>query len=74
MLYNYCNYKNISLPTTTAANFVDAGDISNWAKTAVQAMANVEILRGMGNNSFVPQGNATCTEVAQMFMNFMNTI
>ena len=74
MLHNYCLLKNVTLPTTTTAHFSDAAAISDWAKSAVQAMANAGILKGMGDHTFVPRGNATRAEVAQMFMNFLEAM
>ena len=42
--------------TTT---FADNDKISNWAMNAVAFMTSKEILNGVGNNQFAPQGNAS---------------
>lgn len=73
MLKNYCAYyKEIDLPATRPAlSFSDNGEISSWAREAVEMMYRGEVLSGKGSNRFGPKENATRAEVAQMFKNFM---
>jgi len=72
ILYRYINYADIELDLTRLnSTFADSGNISTWAKNAVNYMYAAEIINGKGNNTFEPQGNATRAEVAQLFMNFI---
>jgi len=44
----------------TYRDFEDASQVSSWAKTAVDKMANEhDIIAGVGGNMFLPKGNAT---------------
>ena len=47
------------IPEVAATTFADNDKISNWAMDAVAFMASKEILNGVGNNQFAPQGNAS---------------
>jgi len=72
MLYNYCIAMDIEFTVVRGSgSFADAGNISDWAAKAVDAMYKAGILNGKGNNAFDPKGTATRAEVAQLFMNFM---
>ncbi|HHX14355.1 MAG TPA: hypothetical protein GX726_05320 [Clostridiales bacterium] len=67
MIYRYTAYKQISLPKITAAiNFTDQGSIGDYAKAAVGAMQQANIINGYGDGSFRPQGLATRAEIAKM--------
>ena len=46
--------------------FTDAADIMDYAKEAVDQMASAGIINGMGDNMFVPQGNATRAQAAKV--------
>lgn len=47
-----------TIPAGTTT-FADNDKISNWAMDAVAFMTSKEILNGVGNNQFAPQGNAS---------------
>ncbi len=46
--------------------FSDAADIMDYAKEAVDQMTSAGIINGMGDNMFVPQGNATRAQAAKV--------
>lgn len=73
ILFNYCTYKGIKLPTPKDAAYTDANSVSAWAAEAVQAMYKAGILTGKSTGVFDPQGTATRAEVAQMMMSFVET-
>ena len=45
--------------------FADAGKVSGWAKPALTAMVEREIINGM-NGNLLPQGSVTRAQVAKM--------
>ncbi|MDL2274036.1 S-layer homology domain-containing protein [Oscillospiraceae bacterium OttesenSCG-928-G22] len=74
ILYRYCAYKEIELPSTRTGDFADSTAIGTWAVEAVNAMYEAEVLNGKGSNTFDPKGTATRAEIAQMMKNFMETV
>lgn len=52
--------------------FSDASQISDWAKDAVGIAVELQILNGLGNNMFDPQGTADRQAVAKAASNFLN--
>lgn len=73
ILYNYMRYMGFDLveKTTDDHSFVDEGDISGYAKEAVNAMYRAGIIYGKGGNRFDPKGTATRVEVAAMLERFV---
>ena len=51
--------------------FADSPDISDYAKTAVEALAADGIINGVGDNRFEPHKNATRAEAAVMINNVL---
>ena len=47
------------IPKVEATTFADNGDVASWAMDAVAFMSGKEIVNGVGNNKFDPQGNAS---------------
>jgi len=75
LLYNYAVTYGKTLPVKSEkAPFTDDSSISAAAKTAVYALSQAGVINGMGNGTFAPQGTATRAQVAQIFMNFANTV
>ena len=74
MLYNYSSAYNYELPSTSGSSFTDDVSISSYAVDAVYALRNASVISGMGDGSFSPQGTAARVQVAQIFLNFNNTI
>lgn len=66
MLMRTVNAAGITLPNVSAVQFSDSGQISSWAKDAVDAMARANIIKGAGNNCFEPQGTATVEQAIIM--------
>ena len=47
------------IPAVEATSFGDDGDISGWARNAVDFMNGKEIVTGIGDNNFGPKGGAS---------------
>ena len=71
MLYNFARLKGLEVTEEGKTNFVDDVSISNWARSAVSAMAKEGIIGGRDDGSFDPGGIATRAEAAVMIVNFM---
>ncbi|MDF2987553.1 MAG: FMN-binding domain protein, partial [Eubacterium sp.] len=71
MLYNFAKAKGLKMSEKGSVSFGDQASISDWAKTAVTAMANEGIIGGRDDGSFDPLGKATRAEAAVMIVNFM---
>lgn len=76
MLYRYVQYKGYDTTQsgTGVQTFTDYGDISDWALEGVTWAVNAGLLGGKGNGILDPTGYATRAEVAQILMNFCETI
>lgn len=64
-------YKAYGTPTKTrdGANFADGESISEYAREAVNALYEAEIISGMGDNRFEPFGTATRAQGAVVIYN-----
>ena len=51
-----------NIPEVAATTFADNDKVSGWARNAVAFMADKGIVKGVGNNSFDPLGNASIEE------------
>lgn len=71
ILYNYLNYKQLSLPIVAEGTFLDMSTVSDEAKEAVSYMKKYGIISGFGSNAYAPQQTATRAQVAQIFMNMI---
>lgn len=68
ILYKYLQDKGIQLSQSTDLTaFSDEATVSSWAKEAVSAMQQAEIISGKPGNIFDPQGTATRAEACAMF-------
>ena len=73
MIKRYADYKNITLPKTNAPiTFTDEAEIAAWAKEAVSAMQQANIISGFPDGTFAPQGNATRAQAAKMISVFLS--
>ncbi len=70
MIYNYMLDKGIQV-NTTPYNFVDDDAIADYARDAIYALKNAEIIKGYEDNTVVPEGSATRAEIAQMVANLI---
>ena len=76
IMYRYCKYKGIATNGRAAlSRFPDAGQVSGYAKEAVQwAVAN-GIINGRSNTGMLdPKGNASRVETAAIIQRFMTKI
>lgn len=64
MAYRILSAKGLISPAKKACDFSDFGDISDYAKEAVCAFCEKNILNGYENGEFKPKGNATRAECA----------
>lgn len=68
MLWRYAGSPDA---TSDLSQFVDAGQISDYAQTAVRWAVENGIIQGFGNGELGPRGQATRAQVAQMLKNFI---
>jgi len=69
ILSRYCDYAGIELPQQVSAiTFSDNGKIGDWAKDYIKTIQMADLVRGMDNNLFDPQGNADRAQVATILM------
>ena len=74
MLYNFANLMAYSLSKNKPSiSFGDAGAISTWAKSAVDACVRAGIINGSGGN-FLPKNSAKRSEASAMFNRFLNSM
>ncbi len=71
MLYRFAGGKGVS---KSIADFSDAADASTWAKDALEWAYGMGVMKGNGDGTMNPKGNATRAEMAQFFMNFIQNI
>jgi len=69
MLYIFFRLAEQEPPTEPKDAFIDDGDISPWAKTAVYAIQERGIMQGDDLNRFNPQNTVTRAEVSQILFN-----
>ena len=71
ILLRYAQRFGLSMPAIVdAKTFSDAGQISSWAKNAVNVCQQAGIIKGMGNNTFAPQAGITTGQAAAMIHRF----
>lgn len=63
IMYNLSEYKDKALSNDTDIEFADSGNISDWAKNAVDTMAKAGLLQG-SDGVFNPKNSATRAEAA----------
>lgn len=68
-----CRALNLKPSDNVTTNFVDSGDIADWAKSAVAALAERGMVQGMGNNDFQPVRDINRASVAQMVSNMISS-
>lgn len=71
MLYRYVGSPEVS---TDELSFVDADEISGYAKQAIAWAAANGIMQGKGGGVLDPKGTATRAEVAQMLLNLVSSM
>jgi len=72
ILYRYATYKGYDLSGLSELNsFTDAGDISDWAGTAMKWAVKKGLISGIGNSKLDPSGNAQRAQVAAVLQRFI---
>jgi hypothetical protein len=67
ILMRYMKYADVNLPVTMQyIMFADEGQISDYAKDAIQTLNKLGIMQGVGDNKINPKGSATRAQVAAM--------
>lgn len=75
IIYRYAGYKNIERNVRgDLSAFTDGGATSDWATTAMEWAVGAKVLTGREDGSLDPTGTATRAEVAQILMNFCETV
>lgn len=66
ILYRVAKAENISIEKVKSVLFYDDAEISEYAKEAVNALAEAGIISGKSNNTFSPKSLATRAEAAKL--------
>ena len=69
MVYRAANLLKLDL--TKSETFHDNGDIASYAKDAVSALAGANIVSGVGEQMFSPEGAVTRAQAAQIIYNLV---
>ena len=73
ILLRYAQRFGLSMPAIVEAKtFSDAGQVSSWAKEAVDVCQQAGIIKGMGNNTFAPKDNAQRAQACVIILNAYN--
>jgi hypothetical protein len=72
MLMRYAAYKGMDVSKRADLSvFSDGASVSSWAKDAVQWAVALELIKGMPDGTFQPQGMCTRAQVATILMRFL---
>lgn len=74
ILYRYAGYCELDMTLSSAVSFLDAEDISAYAKTAVDWCGTNGILFGNGDGTFAPGQGATRAEAAAVLVRMFEKI
>ena len=66
MTYKAAQVMNEDLSAKRTLSFADAGQIADYAKTAVQTLADASIINGVSDTEFAPVANATRAQAAKI--------
>ena len=71
ILLRYAQRFGLSMPAIVGAKtFSDAGQVSSWAKEAVDVCQQAGIIKGVGDNTFAPKAGITTGQAAAMIHRF----
>ena len=74
ILFRYAQNKGIEISKRgELSGFADSGNVSSWAKDAVQWTVAEKIING-SDGKLLPQGNATRAQVSAILMRFLENI
>lgn len=70
ILYRIMNFVKMPMPDSVneQAIYDDDNAISDWAKTAVYTVSNIDIMQGVGNNIFSPQDHITVEQTIAIML------
>lgn len=68
IIARYLAAYDIELPLTERTAFADRDDISNWAVENVDALYQMGLINGMGDNMFSPRASATRAQCAKLLV------
>ncbi|MBO5454632.1 MAG: S-layer homology domain-containing protein [Clostridia bacterium] len=74
MLDKAMSAASISVSVTGAVTFTDSDQIADYAKSAVEALANRSLLKGSGDGSFEPNATVTRAVAAQAIYNIIKNV
>ena len=75
ILYNYARLKGYDISARgDLSAFTDGDSTSSWARESMTWAVGAGLLSGQGMGMLAPTGTATRAEVAQIMMNFCETI
>lgn len=71
MLYNYAQYKKITLPALgDLSKFPDGDKVSPWARTAMKWATGLGVINGYEDSTLEPGGDSTRAQAASILMRF----
>lgn len=71
VLYNYAQYKKITLPALGGlSKFPDGDKVSPWARTAMKWATGLGVINGYEDSTLEPGGDSTRAQAASILMNF----
>ena len=71
VLYNYAQYKKITLPALgDLSKFPDGDKVSSWARTAMSWATGLQVIGGYEDSTLEPGGDSTRAQAASILMNF----
>lgn len=69
VLYNYAQYKKITLPALgDLSKFPDGDKVSSWARTAMSWATGLQVIGGYEDTTLRPGGSTTRAEAASMIL------
>jgi hypothetical protein len=75
MLYNYAQYKKITLPAVgDLSKFPDGDKVSSWAETAMSWATGLGVINGYEDETLRPGGSTTRAESASMIKGMDETL
>ncbi|MGV2966977.1 Ig-like domain-containing protein [Paenibacillus sp. AGC30] len=72
MVVMVANAIKVSITGNTTTSFADDKSIPLWAKTSVEALKELGLVEGMGNNDFKPKAQTTRAEAVVILMNMID--
>ena len=74
ILWRYAEYKGYDVSATADLNYTDAGNIADYALTAMQWACGSGIFEGNGDGTINPTGDTRRCEYAAIMMRFIENV